>query len=122
MIDSYLNEGRVLLVVLYAFGPAIDAIKQAEPRLKVVVTNVFGPEVKAFEPDAKIFGDTQELEFAKEVMLQIGRELTPQMPLGYKDEGALVAFHDSVPNNTLPIFWSSGRVNERSWKPLFPRV
>jgi hypothetical protein len=55
-------------------------------------------------------------------MIQIGRELTPQSPLGYGDQAGLVVFHNTVPNNTLPIFWSNGRVNELSWKPLFSRA
>jgi len=35
--------------------------------------------------------------------------------------GLLVAFHNTYPNNTLPIFWSNGMVGERDWKPIFPR-
>lgn len=55
-------------------------------------------------------------------MQTIGRELYPGSPMGYGDIGALFAFHNAVPNNTLPIFWSNGRVGERAWKPLFPRA
>ena len=33
-----------------------------------------------------------------------------------------MAFHNTVPNNTLPIFWSSGSVNNRQWTPLLPRA
>jgi hypothetical protein len=122
ILERYLNERRVMLVVLYALGTAIDAIREFEPRLQVFTSSVFGSEIKAFDADAAIFGDSDEMEFAREVMLQIGRELTPQSPLGFGDQGLLVTFHNTVPNNTLPIFWSNGRVNERNWKPLFSRV
>jgi hypothetical protein len=28
--------------------------------------------------------------------------------MGFGDIGGLVAFHNTVPNNTLPVFWSNG--------------
>ena len=84
--------------------------------------NIFGDNVRALDADAGIFLNDEEIQFARDVMIQIGRELTPQIPLGYGDMGALVAFHNTVPNNTLPIFWSSGVVNDKLWKPLFPRA
>ena len=31
---------------------------------------------------------------------------------------ALVSFHNTIPNNTLPVFYSAGKVNGREWKPL----
>ena len=122
ILERYFKEDRILLVLLYALGSAIDAIHECEPRLRVLPLNVLGADVKAFDPDAGIFSDSQEIDFAREVMMQIGRELTPQTPLGYGDQALLISFHNTVPNNTLPIFWSNGRVNERNWKPLFSRV
>src|SRR6185437_4905403 len=122
VIERYFDEGRILLLVLYALGPAIDAIQQSEPRIKIVSCSMLGREVMAFDEDSGIFESAEEIDFARDVMLQIGRELTPQTPLGYGDQGLLVCFHNTVPNNTLPIFWSNGRVGERLWKPLFSRV
>lgn len=44
-------------------------------------------------------------------------------PLGYKNSRALVGFEYGVPNNTLPIIWSSKNANPkgRPWQPLFAR-
>lgn len=122
IFEKLLEERRVAFVLAQTFSEAIDRIKSVEPRISVVAANVFGVEVRAFDPDAGIFETVQEAEFAKEVMLQIGRELTNSMPLGFGDQGALIAFYDTVPNNTLPIFWSNGKVNDKQWKPLFPRA
>jgi hypothetical protein len=122
VLDDMLNEGRVSFILAQAFPEAIERIRATEPRLQVSPINVLGPEVRAFDPEAGIFENASEREFAKEVMLQIGRELTNGTPLGYGDQAALLAFHDTVPNNTLPIFWSNGQVNGKSWKPLFPRA
>ncbi|MDB4905089.1 MAG: hypothetical protein JWQ63_4370 [Mucilaginibacter sp.] len=38
-------------------------------------------------------------------------------PLGFNNSQALIIFSHSVPNNTLPIFWS----NKNGWFPLYPR-
>ena len=81
----------------------------------------FGDETKALDPNADIFENENEITFAKEILIQIGRELDPQYPLGYGDMGALVCFNNTIPNNTLPIFWCNGDVNGKPWKPLFPR-
>lgn len=121
-VEKLLKEGRLIVATLFAFGDAIDVLRTVEPRLKHFTSTVFGSDVRAFDDEASIFDSPGELDFAREVMIQIGRELTPQMPLGFDNQGALVAFHNSVPNNTLPIFWSNGRVNERNWIPLFSRI
>ena len=54
-------------------------------------------------------------------MLQIGMQLVSQSPLGYGNMEALVSFHNTIPNNTLPVFWSMGSANGHLWTPLFPR-
>lgn len=122
IVERLLNERRIMLILLNALGSAMDSIREAEPRLQVMTCHVFGSEIQAFDGDSGIFQSSDETDFAREVMLQIGRELTPQAPLGYGDQGLLVCFHNTIPNNTLPVFWSNGRVNERLWKPLFSRV
>jgi hypothetical protein len=118
----YLKEGRIMVGLLYATGKALDAISEVNAKISVLPANTLGPEVVALDPDAGIFEDSAEIDFARDVLLQIGRELTPQTPLGFGDQGLLFTFHNTVPNNTLPIFWSNGRVNERPWKPLFSRA
>ncbi|MGA2985473.1 MAG: ATP-binding protein [Terriglobia bacterium] len=121
-VDKLLNEGRVMFAILYAFGEALEEVRKVDARIKVFASNTLGHELRAFDPEANIFGSSQEIDFARTVMLQIGRELTPQFPLGYGEQASLIVFHNTVPNNTLPIFWSNGRVNERGWRPLFSRA
>jgi len=71
---------------------------------------------------------------AKEMACELGEQLTQNMtkvgPLGYKDSEALVFFGHNNPNNSLPIFWASGKCKllervgesiEIKWTPLFPR-
>jgi conflict system STAND superfamily ATPase len=115
-------EGRLACYILFAFPEALDRLKREHPNVDFVAAEVFGDDVRALDLASGIFATAEDVSFAREVLLQYGRALYKQSPLGYGDLGALVAFHNTVPNNTLPIFWSNGIVNDRPWKPLFPRA
>lgn len=117
----YVAEGRISCYVLFAFPEAIEFAQEQCSGIEVRATRFLGDDLRALDPEAGLFESAEELQYAHEVLLQIGRELTPQNPLGFGDMGGLVMFHNTIPNNTLPIFWSNGTVNERQWKPLFPR-
>jgi hypothetical protein len=117
-----LAEKRVHAFLLYAFPEALEKIAAEHPQVKVVAARVLEDNVRAFDLEAGIFENEDEMKFAQGVLLQVGRELQPQHPLGYGDTGALVCFDSAIPNNTLPVFWSHGTVNERPWIPLLPRA
>ncbi|UPT88422.1 ATP-binding protein [Bradyrhizobium barranii subsp. apii] len=118
---SFIEHGRISIFVMFAFPEAIESVRAAYPSLHVVAANTLGDDVRALSTDASIFEKESDIRFARDMLLQIGRELYPDAPLGFGDIGALVAFHNAVPNNTLPIFWSNGR-SDRPWRPLFPRA
>jgi hypothetical protein len=120
--QRYVKEGRIAAYIMFAFPDAIRHISASCPGIEAIGANLLADDVRALDPEAEIFADESERRFAEDVLTQIGRELTPQAPLGFGDLGALVVFHNAAPNNTLPIFWSNGKVNERPWKPLFPRA
>ena len=119
--ETFLRENRILCYLLYSFPEALDRIRKAFPDLQVVATHVFGDDVRALDEGAEILDDPAEIAFTRDFLLQAGRELVPQMPIGYGEMAALVCFHNTVPNNTLPIFWCAGDVGGRPWRPLFPR-
>jgi hypothetical protein len=120
--EMFLSEKRILCYILYAFPEAVNKLKREYPKVSFSFVNMFGDENKALDANANIFQNENEIGFAKEILIQIGRKLVPQNPLGYGDMGTLVCFNNTIPNNTLPIFWSSGDVNGKQWKPLFPRA
>jgi hypothetical protein len=120
--QRYIDESRIVVYVMFAFADGLKRIARAYAGVKAVSANVLGDDVRALDDEAAIFADDAERRFATDMLTQIGRELTPQAPLGFGDMGALIAFHNAAPNNTLPIFWSNGEVNEKPWRPLFPRA
>lgn len=120
--QRYADARRISLYVMFAFPEAIERARRACPGVDVVAATTLGDDLRACDDSSEIFTDDGERRFAREVLVQIGRDLYPSAPLGFGDLGALVVFHNAAPNNTLPIFWSDGQVRERSWKPLFPRA
>ncbi len=120
--NSYVAQGRISVFTMFAFPEAIERIRETCPGAHVLAATTLGDDLRGCAAESGIFSDEADLRFAKEFLLQIGRELYPDAPLGFGDLGALFAFHNTVPNNTLPIFWSNGRVGEKPWKPLFPRA
>ena len=119
--QQYTNEGRISVFIMFAFADAVQNVQVRHPDVHVVAANTFGDELRACAEEAEIFDDESDRRFARDILLQLGRELYPDAPLGYGDLGSLVAFYNTIPNNTLPIFWSNGRVRERQWIPIFPR-
>lgn len=71
----------------------------------------------AFSDRSEIWIDMNERARAKAMISEIGRAVQKDAPLGYGDMALLVAFSDTVPNNTIPAIHSAGA----SWRPLLPR-
>lgn len=57
------------------------------------------------------------------VMTELCKKFPPgaDLPLGYKDTGALIAFEHSCPNNVPAMFTLTERSKARAWTALFPK-
>ena len=121
LVPDLAAEGRIICCLQAAFPEAVRRVKDEFAGVEALVMKTFHDEVRAFQPEAGIFTDDADRTFAQDVMLQIGRQLVPQHPLGYGNMEALVSFHNTIPNNTLPVFWSTGNANGHAWTPLLPR-
>lgn len=119
---KFVEERRICVYVMFAFPEALEAARRAFPGIDVVGATLLGDDLRACDETADIFSEDEERRFAKEILQQIGRDLSPSAPLGHGDMGALVVFHNTTPNNTLPVFWCDGVVGERPWRALFPRA
>ena len=130
-INKLKKEGKIGNQKLYYF--AIVGLRDGIKELKnsglfenVLITE----EIKNKAFDTGYIFDAEESGMAKEMAFELGEQLTQVYPLGYKNSEALVFFGHNNPNNSLPIFWASGKcklldgVGESTkikWTPLFPR-
>src|SRR5439155_11718347 len=81
------------------------------------------PRSFAFERDNGIWSSQDDFERAKSLCRDLGVNIYQDAPLGYGDQGLLIVFPDTCPNNTLPIIHSAARLDAlRKWTALFPRV
>lgn len=85
--------------------------------VKVHICDPLDESDKVFSDRSKIFSKSSDLERARNVAYEYGRNLVNNNPLGYGNCEAAVVFADACPNNTLPILWSDAK----KWIPLFKR-
>ena len=81
--------------------------------------------IKAFDTEGSIFGYRKKMLPIRELAFEYGQYLfvtgkgkkRKSHPLGYKNSQSLIVFPYNVPNNTLPIIWST----KKKWYPLYRR-
>jgi hypothetical protein len=77
----------------------------------------------AFTPGNGIWNSQEEMDRAKALCSDLGAKSYPRSPLGFSDQGLLVVFPTTTPNNSLPILHSFSRASAgKRWIPLFERV
>ena len=118
------NEVTVFISAICGLHTGIDKLEKAIAKVpfdaEVVDADRLTEADQCFTKRSEVFSSEGERDSAKQIALQKGKELERKQPLGYDNSQLLVAFHDSCPNNTLPILWkeSTGKVK---WTPLFKR-
>ncbi|MCP1274993.1 ATP-binding protein [Gluconobacter albidus] len=70
-----------------------------------------------FSDYSNIWNDHEERDRAKALALEIGNKISKKTPIGYGDMSLLLAFSDTVPNNTLTLIHSSCK----EWRALLER-
>jgi ProQ/FINO family len=91
-------------------------------RGKIIVARKFRNIDKAFSEQNPLWDSEKDRLEAQHWCEDIGKQLICERDaLGYKGSEALVAFYFNTPNNTLPLFWASGKVNSNTWIPLLKR-
>ena len=113
---------RIIVIALVGFSQAREQvetfIRESSLEADVYFCDELGTEHKAFSDSSSIFPDPVERDLARQIAEIKGVALEQRHPLGYRDTQGLIVFHQSCPNNTLPVFWSQSR----DWFPLFPRI
>jgi hypothetical protein len=86
------------------------------------VCELLSDESFAFKDENGIWKHSDDKDEAKALCNDIGARIYPNNPLGFGNQGLLIVFPDTCPNNTLPIFHSTNGESKNRWIPLFPRL
>jgi len=113
---------RYYYIGIAGFQRVIEHLSdQLGDALRILVDEPLLESDRAFAEESQLFNVVEKIE-CRRMCEEIGRQLVGDgNKLGYGGSQALVAFEHGIPNNTLPIFWSSGRYDGREWTPLFKR-
>ncbi|OOV25059.1 hypothetical protein BXU11_16035 [Flavobacterium sp. LM5] len=119
--NKYIN--KLFFLTLFFLPKAKNAIFKSHPEINLI-GEIRNP---AFLNNGSVFGYRNSMLPFRDLCYKYGKDLfstynketkTNELhPLGYGNSQALIVFAYNVPNNTLPIIWSS-----RNWIPLYPRV
>jgi len=119
-------ECEVKILLLVAYEDAIPDIRDLKAstgdRIAVHIYRLFKSSDRCFTTDSRIFPDEEERDQVREFCSSVATKHYPRMfpahSLGFNGVGSLCVFHNTVPNNTLPIIWYDRA--GCGWKPLFP--
>jgi len=105
---------------LEAGQEAIYKILESEILFKpeIYICDILNDSNRCFTDESVIFEDEVERRKAKEIAYKYGIKLQKKQPLGFDGGQLLIVFHDTCPNNSLPILWF---FSESLWNPLFRR-
>ena len=123
-LASHFEHSKIRVLVVVGFEDGIRRITgslQGEAqRVKVIVGHMFADEDRCFHQSSHILNNSKQRMILDEYCREIGRtklQISDKMHLGYDDFGGLIVFPDTVPNDTLPMFWRS---RPPHWRALFP--
>lgn len=134
-VTTYFNHNikQQLLKSNYTINTIVLCLAYMQDSIKLLNENIDNLKIygtgykKAFASGSSVFGYRPKMlpirQFCYEYGLELFKVYDPELketvphPLGYNKSQSLIVFAHSVPNNTLPIIWSS----KNNWHPLFPR-
>lgn len=106
---------KVYYLTLLASQEAID--KLATINISVIACAKLDNRNKVFSEDSLCFFKYPSLREPAQVIAEgYGKIIEPKKPLGHKCGQYCFGFSYNIPNNSLPIFWSS-----HNWNPIFYR-
>lgn len=110
------NDKDIHLITLVASEDAIEFLESKG----VSVTNAItlDEHSRVFYKNSYVFHlNGEHRSSAKKLCEHYGKKCLPSDPLGYSKSQYLFGFYYNIPDNTLPIIWSS----QNNWKPIFRR-
>lgn len=115
-------NAKVRILVVVAFKTALHEVASDlatfGDRVHIEAHRLLSDHDRCFTETSEILTDPRHRTAMENFCLNSGtlRRLSRNRRLGFQSTAALVVFHDTVPNNSLPLLWFG---NDR-WRPLFP--
>jgi hypothetical protein len=131
-VDQFVRENAqflkdrsitVVVVALLATREGDERVRTAMQRIKDIDLDFRSCEIIqdrhfALREGNGIWSSQEEIDRAKALILELGRRVYKNDPLGFGDLGLLAVFYDTCPNNSLPILHGD---SGKEWVPLFER-
>jgi hypothetical protein len=125
-VAQYYPTSPILILLIAAYDDALRDVNQALKALgnatRIDVYRLLTSRDRCFTTDSQIFPNVEERNQMRDYCCSAASKHYPAMPqehwLGYKGGGSLCVFHNTVPNNTLPLIWYDK--DGAGWTPLFP--
>jgi hypothetical protein len=120
------SKAQLICCALYATASASELILDQLRLIEAVhidfrVGELIGASASAFGDESTLWDSSDERDRAKALVMELGRRIYKNQPLGFGGLGLLMVFPTTVPNNSLPILHSSSKGNAKRWIPLFTR-
>ncbi len=117
-------ESKALVLVVAGFEEGLKRARTAfssfRERIRIIPGRLFDSADGCFDAKSRIISDPNQRKLLRDFCILAAKKHYPALPkgirLGFGYVGAIIVFHDTVPNNSLPIIWH----DEGSWFPLFP--
>lgn len=116
IIEKHPNIDLYYLVIFALKNGLVNV--RTNTNFKIVSSQIFNEEYRIFSDESYIFLVKEKREKARCICENYGKYLEGnKYALGYNNSEALLGFHHNIPNNTIPIIWST----KNDWYPLFKR-
>ena len=110
------NDTEIYLLTFITTEHAVEKLN--ELNVNVIYCIVLDDSSKAFSENSYVFYNLKDVKDQCEKMCYYyGKKCYKDHPLGYDNGQLLIGFYYTVPNETLPIFWS----DSNGWNRLFER-
>ena len=112
---EHLANKKIYYITLITTDAAIEKLNALD--ISVIYCIKLDERNRVFSNQSLVFYKFPELlQYAKKLAEEYGKLIEPDKPLGHKSGQYLFGLYYNIPNNSLPIFWSSN-----NWEPIFKR-
>ena len=119
----YLKKPQVHYLTLFSTEEGLEKARQLFDASTAMVLDAsyraFGHASRYFRHGTRTSRTGLNIREAESILRHYGQHLWRSHPLGYRNGQLLLGFGHNIPNNTLPVFWSTA--GDPRWQPLVMR-